>query len=148
MTEFELVYSPLDMEEILKQPVSWDAKADRPIPLARYIATRLPQVAASLGLESLSIEEPSRDVDELTDEEQRQVTLAILEAGGPKHWAIAVGRSTYTYEEVVDGVRNNRGFGTEKIRMTMQERRFFLSLVEAGSLRLDPNRPDIGNLPR
>lgn len=143
----ELVYSPHDMEILLQQPASWDAKEDRPVSLAEYISTRLPQVAASLGLRYMRTENPARDVDELTDEEQRKLTLGLLEHEGPKNWALAIGRRSYSYEEIIDGVRHNLGFGPEYVHMTISGRGFFLRLVEAGKLRIDSDKPDIGSSP-
>lgn len=143
----ELVYSPHDMERVLQQPASWDAKEDRPVSLAEYISTRLPQVAASLGLRYMRTENPARGVDELTDEEQRKLTLGLLEHEGLKNWALARGGRIYSYEEIVDGVRHNRGFGLEYVHMTISERGFFLRLVEAGKLSIGSDKPDIGSSP-
>lgn len=148
MQERDLVYSPKDIDRILQQPVSWDANGDRPVQLAEYIFTRLPQVAKSLGLDYARTEKPVRSIDELTDEEQRKLTLSLLIYEGQRNWQIARGHRSYSYEEIVDGIRNNTGFGPEYVRMTIRERSFFLGLIEAGKLRIDPDKPNIGSLPK
>lgn len=147
MAEVDLVYSPHDMEMILQRPVSWDADENRVVDLTEYISTRLPQVAASLGLRYTRTENPARGVYELTDEEQRKLTLAFLEHEGSKNWALARGGRIYSYEEIVDGVRHNTGFGPEYVRMTISGRDFFLRLVEAGKLQIGSDKPDIGSSP-
>lgn len=143
MVEMDLVYSPNDMARLLKQPVSWDVEEDRSIELAEYISTRLPEVAASLGVDNIRAGMQVMGPDELTDKEQRKLTLSLLEYEGPKNWALAIGKGIYRYREIVDAVRHNTGFGPEYVRMSIRGRGSFLRLVEAGKLKIDPNKPDI-----
>lgn len=147
MVEVDLVYSPHDMETILQQPVSWDSDEDRAVKLAEYISTRLPRVETSLGLSYIRTEKTAGGIEELTDEEQRKLTLAFLEHGGPKNWALSRGGRTYGYKEIVELIKDNTGIGPEYVRITIQGRRLFLGLVEAGKLRIDPDKPDIGSSP-
>lgn len=141
----EMRYSPNDMQLILKQPVSWSVAEDRPVTLEEYISGKLPGVAISLGITQMKTTEPLRRVGELTPEEQQKLTLAQLDSDDGDDILVAKGIE-YTRQDVITGVRTNTGIGPDMIRIVMQERDFFLNLVEAGKLQVDPNAKDMTDI--
>lgn len=134
----EMVMSP----SFLDQPISWHTEPGKPVSEGRvvvireYIASRSPQsVRESLSI-PLSEDITVKKADELTDEELRELTLAILRKGRDDAYLVVFGKGTYSKQQHIAEVERGTELGRRTINGTRLNVALIQGIIDSGKLRI------------
>jgi hypothetical protein len=120
----------------LDQTVGWSAERQRPVSLREYIASRAPRsVRLALHVDRSEATAPVKRATELTDEELRETTCAILREGTEGTKLAILGQGLFSAEELEREVREGTPLGIRLQKATKRHLALLQGLVEAGKLR-------------
>jgi len=104
-------------DELLNQVVSWSSEG-KPFTFRQFLVSRMPVLAEELGLKEIGIQEQIKRVEELDEEELKEVACARLQAE----------------EEVIKQIKANTRLGRRFVQAAKQSIALFEGLAENGKI--------------